>query len=182
MLKKLRKFFFLDESNETNFSSQPETLLGSILMDALSAIPTFPRNLQWISPSGRCFQLDPVTSNPRPYARRLYTTKGSARRYIMIIPRARRKDCVQSMRDFPLLGKYWPYQIRFCREYEYTPAQPTLFLGITSETEMIQVFKALKGLVMNRCSSFSSNYLRLAPSPLFKLYSGILKDKSLHLL
>ena len=89
-------FFSLDESNVNviNFSSQPETLLGSILMDALSAIPTFPRNSQWISPSGRCFQLDPVTSNPRPYARRLYTTKGSARRYIMIIPRARRKDCV----------------------------------------------------------------------------------------
>ena len=120
-------FFSLDESNVINFSSQPETLLGSILMDALSAIPTFPRNLQWISPSGRCFQHDPVTSNPRPYARRLYTTKDSARRYIMIIPRARRKDCVQRMRDFPLLGKYWPYQIRFCREYEYTPVQYACF-------------------------------------------------------
>ena len=103
---------FLDESNEANFSSQPETFLGSILMDAISTIPAFPRNSRWISPSGRCFQHDLITSNPRSYARRLYTTENFARRYMMIIPRAIRKNCVQSMHELPLLGKYWPYQIK----------------------------------------------------------------------
>ena len=103
---------FLVESNETNFSSQPETFLGSILVDAISTIPTFPRNSRRISPSGRYFQHDLMIPNPRPHARRLYATRDFARRYMMIIPRATRKNCVQSMRNFHLLGKYWPYQIK----------------------------------------------------------------------
>ena len=69
---------------------------------------------------GAVFSTVLVISNPYLCARRLHTDKGSARGYIMIIPRASRKDCLHDTHDFHLSGKILAIPSNVCERQNCT--------------------------------------------------------------